>query len=171
MMVILKQTVMYLETEDRLQLLSQCSDDSVIALWLTRRLADRMVQAIFHGLDAAVPGSRAEGFCREGAVQEATAAADEAGLHRPVPADNPAPQHLVLSIDISPLPDGQQLIFHATGCDASFALGELPLLRWLGILQRLYLQAGWGTADVWPTWFEPEVSGRDLHVPEGTVLH
>ncbi|MDE2342816.1 MAG: hypothetical protein KGL63_05395 [Betaproteobacteria bacterium] len=169
MMVILKQTLTYLETEDRLQLLSQCSDESVIALLLTRRLADRLVQAIFQGLDAA--GGRSEILWREGSLQESNAGGDDASLHSPVPVAEQLTQHLVLSIDIAPLPDGQQLTFHAVGCDASFTLREIPMFRWLGILHRWYLHAGWGTADIWPAWFEPEMLGRDLDIPAGTVFH
>ncbi|MDE1941522.1 MAG: hypothetical protein KGI47_00050 [Betaproteobacteria bacterium] len=169
MMVILKQTVTYLETEDRLQLLSQCSDESVIALWLTRRLADRLVQAIFQGLEGS--GGRSEALWREVALQEGIVSGDDASLNNPVPVAEELTQHLVLSIDIAPLPDGQQLTFHASECNASFMLREIPMFRWLGILHRWYLHAGWGTADIWPAWFEPEILGRDLDIPVGTVFH
>ena len=162
MQVIQKQTLVYLDSEDRLQLVNQCSDGTVSVFWLTRRLADRVVRALFHRLQ------------QEGAslLDESMPASGPGPLSpEPVQEVGDAPHYLIQSIDLSPLADGQQLVFHAPGCEARFAMGMDPLRQWLAILHHLYLHATWDTVGVWPAGFDAAEPQTDFQVPAGTVFH
>ena len=171
MWTILKQTVSYQESEDRLLLLSQCSDGSVQAFWLTKRLSDRLVRALFQCVEMTGPAF-------EGEETEEIASWRQYGngeSDSPVPVSQPGDctqQHLVQSIDISPLADGQQLLFHAPGCNgARFALQGAALRHWLRFLRRLYSHANWGTVDVWPAWFDGVHATQESRAPRGTIYH
>ncbi len=161
--IIHKQTLSYHEAEDRLQLVSQGEDDEVLLLWLTRRLADRLVTALFQRLEA--PGNSAVLAWEQ---QLARAAFEPSA---PVTVSSTARQCLVQSIDIVPLPEGIELVFKAACCEARFAMGGALLRQWLGILHGWYLHAGWDTAPIWPAWFESAEQSTGIQAPEGAVFH
>lgn len=164
MKVILKQTLTYHEVEDRLQLVSQGEDDEVLVLWLTRRLADRLVQALFQRMEGP-----ANAVVQTWAQQVARATFEPSD---PVTVTSADRQCLVQSIDIVPLVDeGQELVFRAPFCEARFAMNGVLLRQWLGILHGWYLHAGWETAQIWPAWFESAEQSPEIQAPAGAVFH
>ena len=169
MRIILKQTVVYQESEDRLLLLCQFGDGLILTFWLTRRLADRLVSALFQYMETSDDLSRSAG--KEALVTWENPVA-KVGYSEPVSFPGEGPRYLIESIDIAPLADGRQLLFRARGCDeVCFALDGVSLHQWMVILHRMYLQANWNAAEVWPSWFDPAQVVPDIRVPLGTVFH
>ena len=161
--IIHKQTLTYHEAEDRLQLVSQGEANEVLVLWLTRRLADRLVPALFQRLES--PGNSAVLAWEQ---QLARAAFEPS---EPVTVSGDTRQCLVQSIDIVPLSEGIELVFRASSCEARFAMGGAVLRQWLGILHGWYLHAGWDTAPIWPAWFESAEQSPEIQAPAGAVFH
>ncbi len=171
MWTILKQTVSYQESEDRLLMLSQCSDGTVQAFWLTKRLSDRLIRALFQCME--MTGMAIEDEAVDEIASWSQYGKGEGDSTVPVSQAGDCPQqYLVQSIDISPLADGQQLLFHAPGCNgARFALQGAALRQWLRFLRRLYSHASWGTVDVWPAWFDSVPAAQEPRAPRGTIYH
>ncbi len=172
MKVVLKQTLTYQENEDRLQLVSQGEDDDILVLWLTRRLADRLVHALFQRMESS--GDTAMDRDKQATLLAWAQQAAQADFEPsdPVPVTDTARQCLVQSIDIVPLEeDGQELVFRAPLYEARFAMSASLLRQWLGILHGWYRHAGWDTVNIWPAWFDSAEQTSEVLAPIGAVFH
>lgn len=151
---ITRLTTAYDPDEDRVALNCETGSGAALSFWLTRRLADRLLAALFDlagAIDAgpSVPAI-AEPFWRaqtQSTVQDAML---------PLPPVAPAAstgQHLLKAVRIEPQPQVVSLVFQtATAPDATLALPLAQLLQWLKILHSNYQAAGWAY-DGWPEWF------------------
>ncbi len=166
---ITRLTTHYDPDEDRVAL--NCETGSgTLSLWMTRRLADRLLAALFDlagKIDAgpSVPAF-AEPFWRAQTQSEAQAALPALPPVRPAA---PIDQHLLKAVRIEPQPQSVTLVFEAkSGLSTSLALPLAHLLQWLKILHGSYVAAGWAF-DGWPEWF------LDVNAPPappaGIVLH
>lgn len=166
-----KFTTTYSEHEDRLRLAGEPAAGSAgIALWLTQRLTNRLVQVLTQWLDEDTRVSGRKSFAPElehAFAQEAAARQLEPAP--PVDVLPDAPPLLVSSVDLSREADRYIVVFRggAANEDAPFMrLSNTELRQWLGIVHGLYRAADWPLAP-WPEWFD--AGARGAH--PSAVLH
>ncbi|MFZ2853856.1 MAG: hypothetical protein WAZ34_07065 [Rhodocyclaceae bacterium] len=155
-----KTTLSYDESEDRLRLAIEDDAGQASALWLTQRLAGRLVQALVRWL-----GSEADH--RVGTTRDAVQSWEQdaaLALHRgsePVQINGEVRRGLLTSIDLARhAGDVHSVIFHwADDQAACLNLTMVELRQWLGIMHGLYVKAEW-PRQVWPSWFELPIVER-----------
>ncbi len=159
-------TVTYSEAEDRIELACEIDSGETRVLMLTRRLCDRLVEAILTRLDR--PGSRDPLAGRAIEAWALSAARAELVPENPVRADG-AFRSLVSSVDIRQDGEYFQLLFrwHENG-EAALNLDAVFVRQWLSIVHDAYLRAAWHSG-IWPEWFDPALAGQALR--SGRALH
>ena len=165
-------TTSYNQDEDRLCLAVVDEAGQQRVLWLTRRLAERLVPALTQGMSVAAteveepPSAGGQGGEPEAAApQEAKAQAAqvyaqlEARLsHKEVPPVQPGPQTpqgLVHEITLKAGDGLRGLQFHCrsmTPCE--LFLNPRELRQWLQLVRSCFHAAQW-REDVWPSWMAP----------------
>lgn len=155
-----KTTLSYDESEDRLRLAIEDDAGQALVLWLTQRLAGRLVQALVRWLGAGVEH-------RLGMTHDAMQSWEQdaaLALHRgsdPVQIKGKVRWGLLTSIDLARHADDvHSVMFHwADDQTACLNLTRIELRQWLNIMHGLYIKAEW-SRQVWPSWFELPVPGR-----------
>ena len=168
-----KITVSYDEQEDRLHFACEEAAGKVQGLWLTQRLANRLVMALFSQLDGAV--AYLPDVCARETVQawEQSAARVQLTLNpsTPVPGSTVKTNGLVTSIDISQTDGNFKLVFRWPENHAAvLTLNSIVLRQWLAIVHDTYAKAEWLCAGVWPSWFET-ANQTNMVNPDGVSLH
>lgn len=163
MLQLKKITPRYDAAEDRLVLNAQSADGQVAQLWCTQRLLNKLAAALSALLDQDLQRQAPAPAVRAAATQlhamEQGAAQAQLARHEPVQPDAPALVALLASVDIVRRPNGMDLVFKdAQAPRAVVSMTPTELRQWLGIVHRLYGQAGWPTA-AWPAWFKPSQPG------------
>ncbi len=158
-------TLRYDELEDRLRLSGEGPGGEVVAMWLTRRLLDRLLPVLFGWLERQDGGAAIDGLLQEFAQQAARATLEP---QAPVDAAGQAPAWLVRAIDVTP---GEATLRLAFRDEARAPVGAVdfearPLRQWLAILQAQFTRAGWST-EAWPAW----MAGSVAATPQGAALH
>ncbi len=159
---IARLTVSYDAREDRLRFTAIDHDNFPLVLWLTRRLADRMVGALVSALDKTVEKEVTQA-ARAAPAATAVPAAQlwqqtEADLRmkksRPVVAPTDISEEgLIESVRLRVRDKRYQLeLDWATG-NAGLAMDQVYLRQLLRILYRHYQQCEWLRDGVWPDWF------------------
>ena len=146
-----KITVGYDETEDRVRLSYQDDAGAAKSLWLTQRLANRLVGALLAAFDL---GEKKCG--PEQRAWELSAARSQVTPDTPVaPADATA-GWLAFAVDLTPAANGMRLTFRSNdGKAAALWIEDRTVMhQWLDILHHQYRQAGWPQAGLWPEWFK-----------------
>lgn len=164
-------TTSYSDSEDRLRVAGQHAEsDGTVALWLTRRLANRLVEVLTQWLDEAVREGQAvfdSGLHHAWAQEAATRQMEPA---EPVAVAHDSPPGLVVSVDLSRDDEHYCVIFRTLGDrqdDPPFVrFAATELRQWLGIVYSLYRAADW-PLESWPEWIAN--AGDDRHPP--AVLH
>lgn len=167
-------TTDYVDTEDRLRLSGLIANGPPVAMWLTQRLATRLLAALLQWLDKQVGGTKAaqapaaaadlqselvHGFAQEAAV------ADLKPLERVQAAATDG--WLIQSVDLTPQEQGITLIFRtADGQAVGLPLKAQELRQWLAIMRGIWLGAGWPEAP-WPEWMKAEAKPDERQI----VLH
>ena len=160
MMRITTLTTAYDPDEDRLRLAVADAAHQRRVLWITRRLAERLVPALLQGLSAAAVDDEPPDNAQEAAAQEQAAQAYaqlEARLARkevqPVEVVPDMPQGLVQRIELKTADNGARVLeFHCKAlapCDLWLTPRELR--QWLGLLRGAFAAAEW-RQDMWPAW-------------------
>lgn len=149
-----KITTSYSDSEDRLQLAGEdAAGDTSLVLWLTQRLANRLVRTLTQWLEQEDGGrlSTLAPDLRQAWAQEAATQMFQPAAPVRVAAD--APGLLVTSVDLARDAGRYILVFRiADDTDApSLSFSSIELRQWLGIVRSLYQAAGW-PQDPWPTW-------------------
>jgi len=155
-------TTEYDQTEDRIRLTGEADNGQPLVIWMTNRLARRVVPKIVDWLDkdgspAGVPPS-----VKANALQSFAQEAAVAGLNpqKPVSASADARSWLTRSIDIAATGRNMTLTFHGPpDQSATVRFGETQLRQWLSILHRGWMKAEWSPL-VWPSWIKREDSTR-----------
>lgn len=149
-MAILKRiTTAYIENEDRIRMTGQSAGGDTVCLWLTRRITDRLLAALFNILAPAREAPGAEIF--------AQLAQQRAELqHTPQPAVPPpeggSTGHLIQAVSIARMEGAIRLALRENGDDiALIALTDNEMRQWLAIVRQAYRTAEWPMHN-WPDW-------------------
>jgi hypothetical protein len=157
-------TTEYVANQDRISLTANEKSGGTARLWLTRRIADRLIPAL---LKAVQPRHEDPVYVE---------VLDEIAQHRaeqrqerqpPVKVVQPDREWLVDRIDLKMATAGTRVVFVSAEDERAQLTFNVELLRqWLGILRRLYSQAEWST-DIWPD----SLSSPQAPKKPPTVLH
>lgn len=154
-MRIITVTTEYDQHQDRLQLSVVDKAGHARMLWLTRRLAVRLVPALIQGLSM-----QSEADVQPEAVQAAQIYAQLQARLNKKPAEPVRPGDgtwvgLVKEISVNTVANGGRLlVFKCQGSDAAeLVMNQTDLRLWLQLLQRLFRQADW-REDFWPDWMQ-----------------
>ncbi|WP_163852279.1 hypothetical protein [Pseudooceanicola aestuarii] len=181
-------TTFYVETEDRVRLSVEMSDDQVRVLWLTRRLLNRLVPSLLKRLTAQAaldpaPAPRAQAQAAQrftqaaavGAIRPQKGVTTGPGSGAAGPAGFSALAH---GVRVRPAETGRALALDFTGPAetdraaesapapaplVTLTLREAALRQWLGVLHGQYGKAGWAEP-FWPAWIDPEAPLADLRL-------
>ena len=158
-------TVGYSEEEDRIELACRYETGAVQVLWLTRRLCDRLVEALVARLQT--PGRLDPLSANTLQSWELSAAKAALVPENPV-SESGASRVLVNSIDLSQENGRFRLLFRWREGSALLILDDTSLRQWLSIVHETYVKAQWGSG-VWPAWFAPASASPDAS--SGMALH
>lgn len=154
-----KITTSYSDSEDRLMLAGEdAAGHAALVLWLTQRLAGRLVRTLAEWLEqegggklAALAADERQAWAQEAARQQFRPAA-------PVRIEADAPEYLVTSVDLAQ-DAGRYVVVFRTADETQaprLSFSSTELRQWLGIVRALYQAAGW-PQDPWPAWLgEPQ---------------
>ncbi len=142
-------TTGYDEIEDRICLSGEDESGRTLAIWLPRRLLDRLVPHLVLWLEGRQVDYRHAEFGLSCALHEARARLTP---QPPVRPDTCPQNWLARSIDLQPDSEHVALVFRGPG-EASARIGFAPehLMQWLDILRQMYAQAEWPQTP-WPAW-------------------
>lgn len=165
MVAVLKRvTTDFIEAEDRLRLSGEVENAAPVVMWLTQRLAARLLPPLLQWLDRTT-GMPLRREIIHGFAQEAALAALQP--QAPVQAPPSGEAWRVEAIDVTPTEDGIGLVFRAVeGHAAGVGLTAQELRQWLAILHATWLRAEWPTT-VWPEWIQGEAKPTGQQI----VLH
>ena len=164
-------TTTYDSRQDRLRLETADEDGRHLVLWLTRRLADRVVTALVGILES--DGQPAAG--RGGGASPGKTAAVAQFMQqtaadlkfRPVARERPAaPREEWLLTAISLRGNGRKLALEFRWGDeghagASMTIDRVRLRQWMRIMYRVYQKSGW-PAEHWPQWISDDAASQLL---------
>ena len=170
---ILGLTTSFREAQDRLYLAAQDDAGQVTGLWLTRRLADRLVRKLTARLDGAGHAAQAPTPSRAAVQvwQQSVAQAQHARV-APVPEPAPTSEALIESVDIAQADGRLRLVFHcAGGRSLGLTVDGTQLRQWLGMVYRNYRVAEWATEGVWPAWFGEAATQSFAPPAPGLLVH
>ncbi len=180
MFAITKITQQYDEFADRMALSTENAAGDVLVLWLTQRLANRLVVTLAHWLEEGLRGRVGSLALPHAQSWEQSTAEARLQPTEPVTASKGSVEALLHSVDITRQVEGFSLTFRwgenqgavrteGEQIDAArMALSDLELRQWLAILYRLFETAHWHQ-DAWPHWFKPDVTPRGAS--SGALLH
>jgi hypothetical protein len=161
-------TLSYDVDQDRIQLATQLDDKRAVRLWLTQRLARRLVSVLTANLEQAeaIPLPSV----REAVMTQAQAqAVSTIRPRQPVVAPpREVPAYLVHNIKIRVGPKLIELQFESSLDIAPTAQLDRTLTRqWLTMLHRQFVAGQW-PVDVWPVWLiegsaQPAATGATRH--------
>jgi hypothetical protein len=170
---ILGLTTSFREAQDRLHIAAKDDAGQVTGLWLTRRLADRLMRKLTARLDGVSQVAQAENQSRAAVhVWQQSVAQAQQPTAKPVPEPSPDKEALIESVDIAQVDHRLKLVFHCTGvAPLALTVDGMQLRQWLGVVYRNYRLAEWATESVWPTWFAEAAKESAAPSGSGLVLH
>lgn len=157
---VVRTTLAFDETEDRISLTCALSNDQVVVLWFTSRLAGRLVTHLLSLAEPAPVPANGDVIQRLAGIEEANTGkvTDQAKAARAIPeskqvmaAEAPViatastPSWVVVAVDITNGPMFVKLSFREKTGEPStcLSLEHVQLARWLEGLRHCYIQAGW----------------------------
>ena len=156
-------TTDYNEQEDRITLAGLTDKDQTVVLWLTMRLARRLIKHCLNLLDkdSSQPGEVSstnknsrkslQNFAQKSAEQQTTE-------EQAVKVTPNSPKFLVIEIDIKHVGNGVTLNFKEQFSDCFEVFLNIQQLRqWLGMLHIIWQKTDWPT-NVWPDWMKTDNS-------------
>ncbi len=161
-------TTEYVESEDRLRLSGAAADGSTVVLWLTQRLALRLLPLLCGWLEQQTVAGAPMEVVQEFAQQAALAALEPSA---PVQAAQEAQAWLVHTVDVNTSAELVRLDFKSEAAGpvrGRLVFAAQPLRQWLGILHDQCRRAGWPES-AWPEWMQqaqaqpPAGQGARLH--------
>jgi len=164
-------TTEYIVVEDRMRISGETRDSGPVVMWLTNRLAMRVVPQLLRWLEdqsAMSTASSSDSPALRREMQSFAQAAAVAGLkrHRPVTAEGDAPSWIIQAIDITATRDRLNITFRGEqDQSARLAFNATGLRQWLAILHRAWSKAQWPSL-VWPDWIK-----RDEAPAQDVVRH
>lgn len=177
-----RATLAYNQIEDRISLTCAVSNDECVVLWLTARLASRLVPHLCQAA-AHLPGAPSDNRDQEGTnndsatlahepdsdVTSESGSADCTASEAPVVADADSAAWVVTAIDLTNGPMLAQLGFRDDQGHAPvlLSLEHTQLAEWSEGLKRCYAQAGWPM----DCWHMPADTGPQSHATRRVALH
>lgn len=147
----------YDELEDRLKLAILDQDQNPLALWLTQRMANRLIKALVKLLDKQVTPEAAPK--QRQSVQYFQQASAEMTMSPSQPVEAPPDTLLgiITTINIKH-GDDKVVIEFVCGEDegVNLPMAMTPLRQIMRVFYRLYEKAEWHRDDVWPEWFQDD---------------
>lgn len=144
-------TTEFVEDEDRIRLSGELAPGETLVLWVTQRLAQRLVPHLCQWLEkqtaAGAPVEVVQGF----AQQAALAALERQEAVRVEPGTQ---DRLVRSVDLTFTESAVYLLFKTEvegPVAARVGFNAKPLRQWLGILLAQYRRGQWPLS-AWPDW-------------------
>lgn len=157
-------TLSYSQDEDRIHLATLLHDGRTVRLWLTQRLARRLVDALASHLEKA-EGIPLPTVRNEMLAQEQVMAVSAIKPTKPVEIDVSDRPHLIANITLNLSTDRFGLAF---ACDRDIApsivLDRMMVRQWLSMLHRQFVAGSW-PLDVWPAWL---LASDPAHAPAAT---
>lgn len=162
-------TIEFVAREDRIRLSGARADEGPLAIWLTKRLLDRLVPVLLESIEREASdlpavgqgdggGDRAARSAEKLPYQETLqgfaqqAARNRLEPQRAVRVSSDDEAWLAATVSVSRSPRWFKLTFKAAdGRSASATLNIQQMRQWLNILHDSYRRAEWPLA-VWPDW-------------------
>lgn len=150
-------TTDYDEQEDRITIAGLTDKGQTVVLWITMRLASRLIKHCLGVLEKDDPGSgeisRVNKHSNESIQNFVQKSAEEqTEPETAVEVTRNSPKHLIIEIDIKSVGTGVTLAFKAqfNNCYEIF-LNSQQLRQWLGMLHTIWQKTEWPT-EIWPDW-------------------
>lgn len=156
MRIISRMTTTYDVEEDRLRLSVTDKQGQRMLLWLTQRLAGRMITALLGKIERTV-AEQAPPSARKAVQMMEQVKADL--QRKPLPPVQPEPEpdaHLVTNIRIGQRNNDVVLNFlwgDEKEDAIALAIDRTRLRQWMRIFHEHYQRGGW-PLDIWPQWFD-----------------
>lgn len=163
-----KLTLSYVNREDRIRLDGETKQQEVVTLWLTQRLANRLIPVISDWLQKQVSsGSHADEvqqYQQEVVREQKKAQAEVTAVEQ----EKSIAEWLIYAVDVGHSEKSLSLRFRGYEEEqkATLRLANDDMRQWFEILYRMYRAAGW-QSDAWPVW----MAHMSAEVPEERVLH
>lgn len=152
----------YIEAEDRFRLTGEDQDGNALCLWLTQRLALRIVSHLVNELSTRSLETIQNPSQDDDAnklLQESAQQAAQADLtpQEAVTSTSSTRALLIQEVDINRAANGAVRFIFKDGAIEEVALGFEPqqLRQWLAILHQQWLLAQWPVT-VWPEWISSQ---------------
>jgi hypothetical protein len=147
----------YIESEDRFRLTGEDQSGNALCLWLTQRLALRMISHLVNLIAKGSPealqnptGDSDTTDLLQSFAQDA--ASSDIQAQPAVDSSKATGSMLVIEVDISRSAEGAVgFVFKDDSNEVSLGFAEQQLRQWLTIVYNQWLIAQWPTA-VWPGW-------------------
>ena len=163
-------TADYVPQEDRIRLSGERAGGEPLAIWLSRRMLNRMLPVLLQWLEREGGKLPAVNLSQAQTLQSFAQQAARAS-HTPQPPVRVAPDGeswLAHSVDVSSSPQAVRLTFKAAdGRAATLTLTAQQLRQWLGILHEVWTKAEW-QGEVWPEWVRGETAPV---IQQSVVVH
>ena len=151
-------TARYDPAEDRLRLDAVDANGQKQALWLTRRLADRVIPVLVSHLEGKTPEGIPPDLAQGMSQSRARQARQTADTMPAVVAESGTPTWLCRTIHVQKAQQGLNVIFtDDVSVSAVMPMVEANLRAVLDIFLELYTKAGWPT-EPFPEWMKPEAT-------------
>lgn len=154
----------YIESEDRFRLTGEDQNGKALCIWLTQRLALRLIAHVVDGIASSSPEAIQNPSRDADTDALLQSHAQEAAKQDFTPQDavvgsNTSLNMLVVEVDINRADNGVVGFVFKDGESENVALGFDPqqLRQWLMIMHTQWLKAEWPLA-IWPEW----ISGQSL---------
>lgn len=162
----------YIEAEDRFRLTGEDQSGNALCLWLTQRLALRLIAHVVEGIASSSPeaiqnpsrdsdtDALLQGHAQEAAKQDLTP-------QDAVVGNSASRNMLVIEVDINRADNGLVGFVFKDGKSDNVALGFEPqqLRQWLIIMYAQWLKAEWPLT-IWPEWISGQAA--DLEAAAAT---
>ena len=151
-------TARYDGIEDRLRFDAVDAHGGKQAIYLTRRLVDRVIPVLVSHLEGKTPGGVPADLAQGMSQSRARQTRQTGDTTPPVVAASETPTWLCRTLHIQKVEHGLTVIFtDDTGIDAIMPMVEANLRAVLDILLDLYAKAGWPT-EAFPEWQKPQAT-------------
>ena len=151
-------TARYDPAEDRLRLDAVDANGQKQALWLTRRLADRVIPVLVSHLEGKTPEGIPPDLAQGMSQSRARQARQTADTMPAVVAESGTPTWLCRTIHVQKAQQGLNVIFtDDVSVSAVMPMVEANLRAVLDIFLELYTKANWPT-EPFPEWMKPEAT-------------
>ena len=153
-----KFTSRYDAEEDRLHLLVSDDEVQTLGLWLTRRLANELMEMLIDELSVLGTSATEEHVHTALQAWEQSAANAQFTPLPPVPSESAQSDGLVTSVGVVNGGAHFGMVFNLSDSrSACITMSSSRVRQWLGIVHKLYSKAEWPSDGLWPEWITGKV--------------